>query len=458
MAIGGQIHWYEGLFLQPHHLQTMQRQQLGQVASERQLDWSYPYGVIDASLSADAMENLLVQYNRLRVIMPSGLEVSVPDNADLPALNIKQTFEASTGAFTVYLGVPLWYPSRGNTIQRGETDDWRVKRIYRTTEIGRPDENTGENPQPILVRRINARLLLGSDDQSDMEVLPILRIAHAAGEDVGLPRQDPGYIPACLVVNGSPVLRDMLRDLANQVDASRKELVLQLTRAGFSIDNLRGVQLEQLLRLRTLASFGGILVNLVAAPMVSPFRMYLTLRDLLGQLAGLHPDRDLFDVPDYDHDDLAVSFGQVVERIRALLRGAVAPSFLQVPFQREGRLFVATLTDDHLTRPNEYFLGVQTREDPRGLAVLVEDADKFKLMAKSLANQRIWGIKLAEERHPPLELPSQVGLHYFRLMRADSARMWSRIQQEKVVAVRWPDLESSDYKLTLYMTVPGEGN
>ncbi|MFL7810771.1 MAG: type VI secretion system baseplate subunit TssK, partial [Anaerolineae bacterium] len=66
-----------------------------------------------------------------------------------------------------------------------------------------------------------------------------------------------------------------------------------------------------------------------------------------------------------------------------------------------------------------------------------------------------WGIKLAEERHAPLELPSQTGLHYFRLLRADSVRMWERIKQEKSIAVRWEGIEASDFELTLYMTVPG---
>ena len=46
------------------------------------------------------------------------------------------------------------------------------------------------------MRRLNARLVLESDDRSDLEVLPVIRIAHATGEEVGLPRQDPAFIPA----------------------------------------------------------------------------------------------------------------------------------------------------------------------------------------------------------------------------------------------------------------------
>lgn len=74
--------------------------------------------------------------------------------------------------------------------------------------------------------------MLDSDDRTDMETLPLLRIGHGAGQDVGLPKQDPAFVPACLVLSGSPTLRELLRDLANQIEASRKELVLQMTRGG----------------------------------------------------------------------------------------------------------------------------------------------------------------------------------------------------------------------------------
>ena len=452
----GQVHWYEGLFLQPHHLQCMQRNVQERIGSERRLGWAYPYGLIEVGLSADALENLLVQFDSLRAVMPSGVVVDFPDSADLPALNIKTVFEATSEPFDILLGVPLWYATQANALGQGETD-WRIKRIYRPVETEWSDENTGENAQPVMTRKVNARLLLPNDDRSDLEILPLLRIAHATGEDVGLPRQDPGFVPACLVLAGSPVLKEMVRDLANQVEASRGELVLQLTRGGFSIDTMRGLQFEQIMRLRTLNCYGGRLPQLVQAPNVSPFEMYLELRGLLGELTALYPDRDAYEVPPYDHDNPLVCFADLCDKIRGLLRGTVAPSFLKIEFSREGRLMVVELTDEQLTRPNEYFLGIKTQTDPRQLGRLVEDADKFKLMARSLASQRIWGIRLAEERHPPLELPSQIGLHYFRLLRADSTRMWERIKQEKSIAVRWEGIEASDFELALYMTVPEGG-
>jgi type VI secretion system ImpJ/VasE family protein len=435
----------------------MQRNTLEKVARQRRLFSGYPYGVIEAKVSDDQLENMRVSFDRLRLIMPSGLEVNVPDNAHLPSLDIKQAFASTSGALTISIGVPIWYPSRSNVIDKADEQDWQAKRTYRVDEIEKHDENTGENPVPILIRRINARLLLEADDRSDLEVLPLLRIVHSAGEDVGLPRRDPAYISPCFVISGSAVLRELLQDLTSQVMASRNELVVQINRGGFSIENMRGVQFEQMLRLRTLNRFSAQLSSLVGAPnVITPFQMYLTLRQLLAELSALRPDRDQFEVVDYDHDNLAASFNELSTRIRGLLKGVVRARFLKIPFSmdQEHNIFVATLTEEALSLPNEYFLAIKTKQDPSELAKLVLDRDKFKMMPQSLASQRVFGVQLAQELYPPVELPAQVGLHYFRVMRGESARLWDRIKQEKAMAVRWPGIETTDFEITLYMTVP----
>lgn len=68
----------------------------------------------------------------------------------------------------------------------------------------------------------------------------------------------------------------------------------------------------------------------------------------------------------------------------------MAASYAMVPFAPEGGISLCKLTDAHFTSANEYYLGIRTKEDPRVLATLVEDADKFKLMAKSLIQRSLF--------------------------------------------------------------------
>ena len=58
----------------------------------------------------------------------------------------------------------------------------------------------------------------------------------------------------------------MVRDLVSQVEASRKELVVQISRGGFSLETMRGVQFEQFMRLRTLNRYSARFPRWSGAP------------------------------------------------------------------------------------------------------------------------------------------------------------------------------------------------
>ena len=76
---------------------------------------------------------------------------------------------------------------------------------------------------------------------------------------------------------------------------------------------------------------------------------------------------------------------------------------LEVPFVARGRRDDARgqpLKPEHFTQPNEYFLGVKSRQDPRAVATLVEDADKFKLTTRKLVGRAFFGLRLQEEPQP----------------------------------------------------------
>lgn len=449
------IHWHEGLFLQPHHLQRLQHGVLEQFQADRRILWAAPYGIIESKLSLDELANFRVRFDKLRAIMPSGLEVNYPDNAELPSIDLKPLFAGSGAVFTIYLGVPLWKEGRANSggESPSEQPDANSKIIYRVHEQTLADENTGDNAKPLLIRRLNARFVTDDEDKSDLELIPILRLVRGVGEQLGQPKSDPEYSPPCLFLSGSSTLHNIVRDLVNQVEASRQELVIQINRGGFAMDTIRGLQIEQIMRLRTLNQFSARLSTLLTAANITPFTWYLELRSLHAELCGLHPDKDDYEIPAYNHENLFNGFDQLSTKIRALLRGAVAASFLKIEFTTTPDGLEATLTDEHFTRPVEYYLAIKSKEDPRQIAPLVEDGNRFKLMPKSMATRAVRGVELKEERFPPLQLPAIGGVSFYRLNRAESARVWQQLQTEKTAVLRWPDQDKSDFQITLYMTL-----
>ena len=439
--------------MQPHHLQAMQRRLQTDIHAARALLNPYSFGIIESRLSYDALADGRVEFERLRAIMPSGQEVFYPEDANLPSLSVKAELTRGGGSLEVLLAVPLWSRNRANAFRLGTSADPRVKLLYIPDEAREVfDENSGENPQAMHVRKINARTVIKGDDVSDMEFLPLLRVMRAAGQDAGKPRQDPDFVPPCLLLRSSPVLHDLGRDLVAQLNASREQLRIKVATGGLGLE----VKWELIMRLATLNRFCASLPSLVEEGALTPFQFYLELRELLGELLALNPVERLFECRSYSHLDPLPAFKELDHKIRAEIRVSRAAEPLRAVFAGEPGLMRATLEPQHFEKPTGYFLGIKTKVDRTRLALYVIDQDKFKVMPRSMEAVAAYGVELKEENVPPMELPAQSDLHYFRLLPTANQKRWDQIRQDGAISLFWNkrDIDLADAAFTLFMTIP----
>lgn len=447
------VHWHEGLFLQPHHLQIMQRQLQTEIRAARNLFNPYCYGVVESKLDPDSLADGRIRFELLRVILPSGQEILYPESANLPALDIKAELARTSGPLDVLLAVPLWTKNRANSFREGERADPRVKLLHIPEEAREvADENTGENPQTVYVRKVNARVVFKAEDLSDMEFIPLLRIVRATGEESGKPRQDPQYVPPSLFLRSSPLLHDMMRELVAQLNASRNDLRIKAATGGVGLE----VKWELTLRLTVLNRFCASLPSLVEEGQVSPFAIYLQLRELLGELLAVHPEKTTFECDPYNHQDPLRSLKELDQKIRELIRVTKGIEPIKIPFDGNPGLLRATLEPLHFEKPSGYYLGVSTRADRTKLALYLSDANKFKMMPRSMEQVAIFGVELKEENYPPLDLPAQSNLYYFRIVPTANQRRWDQIKQDKAISLVWNNAEFdlADAKFTLFLTLP----
>ncbi len=447
------VHWHEGLFLQPHHLQAMQRRLQVDVRAARALFSPFSFGVVESRLSHDELANGIVKFERLRAIMPSGQEVFVPEEANLPSLDIKPELVRSGGGLEILLAVPLWSKDRANAFRQGESADPRIKLLYIPEEAKEvADENTGDNRQPVHFRRINARVVLKAEDLSDMDSLPLFRVVRSTGEDSGKPRLDPDYVPPSLLLRSSPTLHDLARDLTAQLNACREQHRLKLLSGGMGQEQ----KWAYTLRLTTLNRFCASLPAVVEEGLVTPFYMYLQLRELLGELLALNPADKLFECRDYNHLDPLPAFRELNQKIRAEIPLSRGPEPLKVIFTGSPGLMRASLDAQHFEKPSAYFLAVKTRADRTKLTLYLKDSNKFKFMPRSLEQAAIFGVELKEEDIVPSDLPMQNDVRYFRVQTASNPRRWDQIKADKAISLVWnnTELDLSDATFTLYMSLP----
>ncbi len=432
----------------------MQRGFHEQLHGAQQLIAPYPYGVIKARVALDALADFRLHFDELRVLMKSGREVRVPDDAELPDLDLQKLLTGSPSGVIIHLALPVWHNKRANSLEPSPDADVRAKLLYRVVKEEVVDENTGLNPQDMLLRRLNARLIPEVEDRTDLETVPVLRIMPGAGDSVGQARLDPDYIAPSLFLLSSGKLYELVRNLVDQVQASHGELLSQMNRASFSLATMHGPQFEQVLRLRTLSRFASRLPPLIqASSHVTPFQWYLELRELLGELQALKLGQESFDVPPYEHENLYHSFNDLSKKVRKILQSTVTLPFQKILFRKETDFFLAPLTEEQVNKPVDYLLAIETKQDVTSVRQLVMDIQKFKFMPRSLAKFAVYGVVL-EEAQAPHFLPSHPGLHYFRLLREKNDR-WKNVKTEKQVTVRFPGFAESDFQLTLYMILPG---
>ncbi|HEV7403948.1 MAG TPA: type VI secretion system baseplate subunit TssK [Chthoniobacteraceae bacterium] len=459
------IHWHEGLFLQPHHLQSLQRTLLHHTWGGPRLQAPFAYGVVEARLSADELAEGRLRFDPLHVILPSGTVFRYPEDAELPTLDIQKAFDKRPNGFTAGLGLPLWRGVRANTITYGEALSGPAPNLrYRAHEETVTDENSGANPQPVQLLRLNGRLLYADDVIEDLEFMPLVRVVPRSSEERGSSRlADPRYVPATLLLRGSSVLYKLVRDLAAAVAAVRNQLGEQLAASPFDLRALQGSQFEQVSRLRCLHRSAALLGSLVddvpsrrsCAGRAPLYDVYLALQDLLAELSAIYPAKRVFTWAPYDHDDPYPAFADLDEKIRAFLFPS-GTNFRKINLILERGHFFGDVPPGFFQDITGCYLSIETEQSATVLARLVEDRDHFKLLPASFVEElAVRGLLLREERNVPADLPLRAGQYYYRVDIPGSSRhIWDRFLVEPRVAVHFQDPDLSRFKLSLYVTIP----
>ncbi|MCH2162657.1 MAG: type VI secretion system baseplate subunit TssK, partial [Phycisphaerales bacterium] len=331
MAIQGlDIHWHDGLFVLQHHLQMLQRHVNAKDASNRELCMFHPWGVLDFQLQEDSLSEGLVAFQNLKVLMPSGLLVDVPQAADLEPLRVADVLRSAPHGVRVMLAVTNWTPTAANVSDGDNLSDasrWNVG------AIDCRDENDGMDPEEVYVRRVNARLVLEDSIPGDVEVLPLLRLLSDQSNDSFAVKLDDTYSPPAVRCSASKPVMKLGEELAARLASARIEHLAFISRGGYEVERLSGMQMEWMLRLQAISAFLPKISDSTWLSTISPFDLYLELRGLLGQLSPLRPDRDLYEVADYDHADPYPALSELDLRIRNLVFDAGLGTYQTVEFQ-----------------------------------------------------------------------------------------------------------------------------
>src|SRR5512147_1073648 len=95
MSFWTEIHWSEGMFLRPHHLQSAQRWM--ETVTRAGLDAVRPFawGFSELQIAAEPLENFTLRLDRCDLRLKDGTWVRVPENTDVEPMNFKKAMDAT---------------------------------------------------------------------------------------------------------------------------------------------------------------------------------------------------------------------------------------------------------------------------------------------------------------------------------------------------------------------------
>jgi type VI secretion system protein ImpJ len=438
------VHWHEGMFLRPHHLQAATRHAADSLHTSSQWDVHHNWGLRAFQMDAEALANHRFVVRSLRARLRDGTLIRVPEDGELPALDLKPPFERGE-LVRVFLGVPVVRLGRSNVAAARPEEGGRY--LLDTQEL--EDENTGLNPQPLEVRLLNLQLLLGDRDHAGFEVLELARFQKTARADA-TPELHLPYIPSVLGCDAwAPLQHGILQAVYDRIGRNGRLLAEQVLSRGITLGSRAPDDAQILANLDTLNEAYALLHILAFAPGVHPFDAYLELCRLVGQLSLLGKTRLPPDLPRYDHDDLGGCFLAVKQHIEALIDSIPKPEYVRRQFEGVGQRMQVALEPAWLEPQWQMFVGVKSQLSPEECVALLTGKGSPLDMKIGSSEQvdRIFkvaaaGLRFTHTPTPPRALPAEPGLIYFQVSR-DSDE-WLNVQRLLTLAVRINETRVAD--------------
>lgn len=425
------VHWFEGMFLKPHHFQAADRHARDRLQESE--DWLHPHdwGLRSVRLDEDAIANYSLRVASCQARFKDGTTLSVPDEATLDPLELRAALAAEP-AVVVHLAVPSWQSSRSNAERVRSDQNLR----YLVSSLECPDENTGGDEEEIEFRNIQPRLLLESQLTPGFETLPLARITRSEGAQAP-PRVDRTFVPPILGLDGWTALQDDVLGVFRQVEAWIDQEAGQIVGRKIAFDSQVLGDAERILRLSVLNAASTVMQAVMFTRGLHPLLMYQELCRLVGQLSIFGETRRPIKIPGYDHDKIGPIYATVLNEIRRLLGELGQVPFEKRYFKLEGRRFQVHLEPDWTLDSTKLYIGVETTElNDREGDELMGTTD-WKLgsgeQVETIFQRREEGLRLTPLNRIPPALPA--GVVYFEIVR--TPEYWKDVVRTRTLGLRF---------------------
>ncbi|WGS86506.1 type VI secretion system baseplate subunit TssK [Methylomonas sp. UP202] len=409
MSNNNRIVWSEGMFLRPQHFQQHDRYLEARIDGRchgiRAFDWGYSALEIDHGSLAIGKICLL----RARGIFQDGTPYNLPTEDELP---LPLDIPSGTTDERVYLALPM------RRSEAAETDDEHTPDSlarYRIATRDVRDSNAGNDGRyPVQIGVIRPRLMLESEERSGFLCLGVARIIEVRADKTVL--LDDNYIPPVLKAGACGLLSGFLRELNGLLHTRGEALASRVSGAS---QGAGVAEVADFMLLQTINRYQPLLQHLANETSLHPESMFSLSLQIMGDLSTFYrQNKRPAKMPDYQHDDLRLSFIPLIEELRRLLSMVLEQNAIQIPLNKHSQsVYYSGRPDVKLLDNAIYVLAAGAQISSEMLRTHFPPQVKIGPVEEitQLVTAALPGISIHPLPVAPRQLPYHAGYSYFEL-------------------------------------------
>lgn len=425
------LFWGEGLFLRPHHFQSVQRQAFEQAQLAQQWANPFSYGLHRIQIDADSLSNWRVSLSECHVRFKEGTQMRFPEDAHVSPVEIpKSSFQSADSKVRVYIGISELRRGAANT---SEDQGGSARYLIHRQDV--EDENVPGNPQQLEYRKLNPRILIGEEATQGYDAIPILQLKLGATAEAP-PVIDKSYIPPLLVKEAWSAMEGFVRSVYDRLGATAEQFAQQMADRGVAFASGHKEDLERILHLHAVNTALGGIAHLPFQPGIHPFTVYTELCRAVGCLAIFRKRRRIPELPQYDHDNLAVCF----HKLRELLdvQPEQQTDYDRIPFVSEGLQMSVRLKSEWLEPSWAFYIGVESEANASRVSELLSERELGMKVGSAEDVDKIYnrgrrGVRIMGVAEPPRAFPRS-NWHFFRV---DREGAFDSVEQSLNLGIRF---------------------
>lgn len=439
------VFWYQGLFLQPQHLQLNDRYNHELLTPYHNYLNPYFYGVEDLHFLKSELSNNVISIDRGNIWFQDKTFVRINENSVIEPRFFDESNIVDGKPMTVYIGVRKFtnYGKNVEVCSFNENFNNVNSRFITSIDPEQIKDLYGEG-SPAQVKQMTYLLKIFFDYEldylADFELVPVLKIERN-GEDI---IATESYIPPSLTINSSKKLKEYVCETYNQLTSRANELESYKVDRGINNAEFGSRDMVFLLSLRSINKYIPMLDHLIRSN-VHPWHIYGVMRQLVGELSTFSEGINVLGsdatgkslMPQYDHLNLGDCFKKSFHLIATLLDEITAGPKYIVKLKPTGDYFAANLKEEYFSGRNRFYLAVKSLTDAKEILESIDISLKTgtKKILPVIIQKALPGVELTHLKTPPQELPRRTYTTYYQL---DSyAPMWEKVKKHKDLAVYW---------------------